>query len=87
MRFEAKNSYFKQLGQTIGNFKNIAKTLPTRHQKVSCYLLTHDDDSAYSDHFTVGKSKYVRVCLCVCVCVEVVLHVHVCHCMCLHYMY
>lgn len=43
MRFEAKHKYFKKVGQKIGNFKNIAKTVATRHQRFSCYNLAGDD--------------------------------------------
>ena len=57
MRFEANNSYFKRLGQTIGNFKNIAKTLATRHQRLSCYHLSCNEDDIYGDLTTIGKSK------------------------------
>ena len=42
MRFEAKNSYFKRVGQNIGNFKNIAKTVASRNQRLSCYNLASD---------------------------------------------
>ncbi len=39
MRMEAKNSYFKRIGQ-IGNFKNIAYSVAKRHQRLMCaYLL------------------------------------------------
>ena len=42
MRFEAKNSYFKRIAQAIGNFKNIAKTVAIRHQRLNCYNLLND---------------------------------------------
>ena len=42
MRFEAKNSYFKRIAQAVGNFKNIAKTVAIRHQRLNCYNLLDD---------------------------------------------
>ena len=38
MHFEAKNSRFKHTASTIKNFKNIAKSLASRHQSWSCYV-------------------------------------------------
>lgn len=40
MRFEAKHSYFKKMAQTLGSYKNIAKTVSTRHQYYMCYKMT-----------------------------------------------
>jgi hypothetical protein len=37
MRFEAKHQYFKKLAAGLGNFKNLALTLATRHQNKQCY--------------------------------------------------
>ena len=39
MRFEAKHNYFKSLAQRVKCYKNIAKTLSSRHQKLMCYYL------------------------------------------------
>ena len=39
MRFEAKHRYFKRLASYIGNHKNVAYTLATRHQGQQCYLM------------------------------------------------
>ena len=39
MRFEAKHSYFKKMAQTLGSYKNIAKTVSTRHQYYMCYKM------------------------------------------------
>ena len=48
MRFEAKNSYFKEMAHVIGNYKNIAKTLALRHQRLSCYYLQGEqNDTEY----------------------------------------
>jgi len=41
MRFEAKNSYFKDLAHRIKNFKNIPKSLAHRHQAWSCYIYSN----------------------------------------------
>lgn len=40
MRYEAKHKYFKKIGQIIGNFKNIEKTVVCRHQRHMCYKMT-----------------------------------------------
>lgn len=42
MRMEAKNSYFKKIGQQ-GNFKNIALSVAKRHQRLMCANLTCND--------------------------------------------
>ena len=42
MRMEAKNYYFKKVGK-VGNFKNVAYTVATRHQRLMCAYL-HDDE-------------------------------------------
>ena len=39
MRFEAKHSYFKKMAQTLGSYKNVAKTVSTRHQYYKCYKM------------------------------------------------
>ena len=39
MRFEAKNSYFKQIAQVGSNFKNIAYSVAKRHQRLICGYL------------------------------------------------
>ena len=39
MRFVAKLSYFKKMAQTLGSYKNIAKTVSTRHQYYMCYKM------------------------------------------------
>ena len=41
MRFEAKNSYFKDLAHRIKNFKNIPKSLAHRHQAWPCYIYSN----------------------------------------------
>ena len=40
MRFEGKHNYFKDLSQKTKCFKNIAKSLSHRHQRLVCYHLT-----------------------------------------------
>ena len=40
MRYEAKHKYFKKTAQIVGNFKNIEKTVATRHQRYMCYEMT-----------------------------------------------
>ena len=58
MRFEAKNSYFKRVAQTIGNFKNVAKTVAIRHQRRSCYYLANDANLFYGDDTFTGKGNF-----------------------------
>ncbi|XP_028418042.1 uncharacterized protein LOC114542794 isoform X2 [Dendronephthya gigantea] len=61
MRFEAKHHYFKLLAQTVGCFKNIAKTLATRHQRLQCYWLSDSDGYLRSDtEVGPGKVFYVK---------------------------
>lgn len=58
MRMEAKNSYFKRIGQ-IGNFKNLPLSIARRHQKLLCAYLQgpfFDFDEVES-----GPCKY-RLC-------------------------
>lgn len=54
MRFEAKNSYFKKIGQAIGNYKNIAKTVATCHQRLCCYNLAGDVGNFISHNMLTG---------------------------------
>ena len=81
MRFEGKHNYFKDLAHHVKCFKNIAKTLATRHQHLMCsYLGTSTPGSPFCKDAMVGPGvcMCVRVCVLVCVCVCV----HVCcdHC-------
>ena len=38
MRFEVKNSHFKDIVHRIKNFKNIPKSIASHHQFWSCYF-------------------------------------------------
>lgn len=57
MRFEAKHRFFKHLAKVTGNFKNILKTLATRHQRYMTWLLS---EPKYYLQETVecGKCKF-----------------------------
>ena len=57
MRFKAKNSCFKRLAQSIGNFKNVCKTLAIRHQRLSCYNLALANDSNILGDETIESGK------------------------------
>lgn len=46
MRFEAKNSHFKDLAHRIKNYKNIPKSLAQRHQAWSCYVFSASSTGA-----------------------------------------
>lgn len=43
MRYEAKNKCFKKTALVIGNFKNIVKTVATRHQRSMCQKMIDTD--------------------------------------------
>ena len=58
MRFEAKHKYFKKIGQRVASFKNIAKTLATRHQRLSCYNLAGGDSVFPQDGTVTGQGIY-----------------------------
>ena len=45
MRFEAKHNYFKSLAHRVKSFKNIPKTMASRHQKLMCYYLSNKQTS------------------------------------------
>ena len=63
VRFEAKNSYFKRLAQSIGNFKNVCKTVVTRHQRLSCYNLANDSSIFCNELMHTGKGWLVTIVL------------------------
>ena len=63
MRFEAKNSYFKRLAQSIGNFKNVCKTVAIRHQRLSCYNLANDSN-IFGDEIIKWKGLVISCDLC-----------------------
>lgn len=52
MRYEARHKYFKKIGQILGNFKNIEKTVASRHQRHMCYKMT------CSNHFLGGENAF-----------------------------
>ena len=58
MRFEAKHRYFKQVAKVIGNFKNIAKTLASRHQRYMCYVLS-SPGRFLQDELEVGPGMHL----------------------------
>lgn len=63
MRFEAKNSRFKDIANRIKNFKNIAKSLANRHQTWSCYMnTTHALNDLVTGPGTCTCCHSVHVC-------------------------
>ena len=60
MRYEAKHSYFKRLAKNAYNFKNIAKTLAKRHQRLMCYYLNSPGEGhGFLDEATsTGKGQF-----------------------------
>ena len=69
MRYEAKNGYFKSIAQSIGNFKNIAKTVATRHQRRCCYQLAGDANLFCNDITSFGKGTRYKYLLLIQTCV------------------
>lgn len=57
MRYEAKHNYLKNLAQRLGNFKNIAWTLASRHQQWQCYHWLGSDTLREVD-IEVGPGKF-----------------------------
>ena len=58
MRFEAKHSYFKQICNTIKNFKNLGLSLSYHHQRLMCYYMS--DKTGYLSYtVTYGPGKCV----------------------------
>ena len=43
MRFEAKHSYFKKMANTLGNYKNLPKSLASRHQHLVSYQMSNPE--------------------------------------------
>ena len=59
MRFEAKHSYFKRIAGVVRNFKNIEKTIASRHQRYMCYKMTCSTDFLCKDPaYGPGKFMY-----------------------------
>lgn len=56
MRYEAKHHYFKKIARTIGNFKNIAKSVAFRHQRHICYVLS-EPDMFLKDRIELGRGQ------------------------------
>ena len=66
MRYEAKHSYFKQLARVLGNFKNISKTLASRHQHYMCYEMMNP--STYMrNQITYIHGRYYAAHFCFCI--------------------
>jgi len=57
MRFEAKNSYFKWLASSIGNYINVPYTLAFRQQSLSCYN-NLDTSTFVNERMEVVGGKY-----------------------------
>lgn len=73
MRFEGKHNYFKDLAHRVKCFKNIAKTLATRHQHLMCYYLA----PPWLDHVCACVCAYVFVFVATIEQYQYLLHVHV----------
>lgn len=60
MRYEAKHKYFKGIATVIGNYKNVEKTVASRHQRNMCYKMTCCTNFIQGND-TYGSGMYVRV--------------------------
>ena len=58
MRFDGKHNYFKDLAHRVKCFKNIPKTLASRHQKLVCYYSAADSNTLAKDTL-IGPGMYV----------------------------
>lgn len=59
LRFEAKHSFFKKVVRDAGNFKNILRTLATRHQLMLAYYL--EMPSVFKPSIETGHVSVVSV--------------------------
>ena len=59
MHFEAKQSYFKWLAKNFWSFRNIAKTMASRHQRLMCYHLnsTGEGRGFFQQTVVTGKGE------------------------------
>lgn len=57
MRYEAKHRYFKNLAKKSWNFKNMAKTLAMRHQRLMCYYM-NSGSSYLEDVVSIGTGMH-----------------------------
>ena len=59
MWYEAKHSYFKRLAKNAWNFRNIGKTLVSRHQWLMCYYLNSAEvgHSFMDETISTGRGK------------------------------
>ena len=66
MRFEGKHNYFKDLAHRVKSFKNIPKTMATRHQHLVAYHTASGDGSnPFCKEATTGignVSLYNMIC-------------------------
>lgn len=63
MRFEAKHNYFKSLANNLGNYKNLPKTMATRHQRLMCYNLANNkmfSNFYHEDSVTTGIGNFMH---------------------------
>lgn len=56
MRFEGKHNYFKDLAHRLKCFKNIPKSLASRHQRLVCYHFAADNNPLIKET-VIGPGK------------------------------
>ena len=59
MCFEAKHNYFKSLAHRVKSFKNIPKTMASRHRKLICYNLSNGQLSPIIKGVKTSRCKWV----------------------------
>ena len=59
MRFEGKHNYFKDLSQKTKCFKNIAKSLSHRHQRLVCYHLSKSQSLVKEMEIGKGEGRLI----------------------------
>lgn len=58
MRFEGKHNYFKDLAHRIKCFKNIPKTMASKHQQMMCYY--RNSGFKWYKELTAGPGKCIN---------------------------
>jgi len=58
MRFEAKHNFFRRLSHIVCNFRNVCKTMATRHQLMQCYNF-YTQKSIDSQSVQVGPGSVI----------------------------
>lgn len=63
MRYEGKHKKFKKIAITIGNFKNIEKSVAFRHQRSMCHMMA-SRTSFLGKNTAFGNGKQYQLVIC-----------------------